>query len=177
MKGFDVDEYIKKRRKKENLFGIKKDSKTGRYVSFPLVDEETEENIKEEYVEKREIESDIEDELEEELPTICINYDKEEIKNHIICKWNIELAYGMDWDIPKNISEWVDSKVELKDSAKAHLYRANSSETPPILNLVIGGRGEDNRCRWCHSFWTAIVNRGEKSSFEVDKESSCIFDI
>jgi len=33
----DVDEHIKKKRKEEKLFQVKKDSKTGRYVSFPTI--------------------------------------------------------------------------------------------------------------------------------------------
>lgn len=38
MSDFDVDEYIKKKRKRSNLFGTVRDSKTGNYVSFPEVD-------------------------------------------------------------------------------------------------------------------------------------------
>jgi len=33
----NVDEHIKKKRKEEKLFQVKKDSKTGCYVSFPTI--------------------------------------------------------------------------------------------------------------------------------------------
>jgi len=35
--GFDVDELLKMKKKSENLFGTIKDTKTGRFVSFPSV--------------------------------------------------------------------------------------------------------------------------------------------
>jgi hypothetical protein len=114
---------------------------------------------------------------EKERPIVKIDYEKEIYQNLNICFWRMNLAYGMDWDIPWDLQKWADNKIELKDNAKVWLTKANEDDIPPELYLIIAGKGHDNRCTWCKSYWTAFKNKSEDRSFEIDKSKTCIFDV
>ncbi len=181
MSYFDVDEHIKKKRKKEKLFSDVKDSRTGDIQSYPLVEpteEDEEKENQEDEVQKKEKEEIGEKdplEKEEEKPRLQMEYDTERVGKKTVCEFEMVLGYGLNWDIPGKIKDWVDERIDLKDSAKVYLKRENPDETPPVQKLVIEGSGHDNRCRWCRSFWTSIVTASKDGSFKIEKENTCIF--
>ncbi|MBE9593243.1 MAG: hypothetical protein IMF19_07155 [Proteobacteria bacterium] len=42
--------------------------------------------------------------------------------------------------------------------------------------MKISGRGEDRRCEWCRSFFTALRTKAKKEGIFLDEDWRCIFE-
>ncbi len=200
----DIDEFIERRRSQES-FGIVRDPLTGFSVSFPHFPKSGEpsctmsqtrlkrelrrakkisEPKKPQVVENESAETPLVKKPEPQVvqnksvenPVVKVDYFKDYEQGRTICEWKIKLAMGMDWSIPQDIKNWAKETVKLGDNARAFLDRTNPGKMPPELSLVIAGSGHDNRCTWCHSFWTAFKNRSNDESFKIHKSEGCIFE-
>lgn len=189
MPEFDIDEFLKKKRNRENLFGVIKDRKTGSYISYPSIPiskvpkkEQTplKEPVKPEKepieIIKPEI-SETETVLEKTRPVVKAFYEDDSQHSLMICFWQINLPYGMDWDIPWQIQKWLDTRIDVKESAKIWLNRDEEEFNPPILYLTVAGKGKDKRCTWCKSYWTAFTSYSEERSFDINKQNTCRYNV
>jgi len=175
MSEFDIDKYIERKREEEKAFANVKDPRTGDYVSFPSIEVSEEDTIKvKNEIKKKPKKKDIK--KEEEKPKLRFKYSNDGIGRQTICEFEMKLDYGMHWEIPWRIKDWVDERVDIKGSGNAFLNRINYDENLPILNLVITGSDKDNRCRVCKSFWTSMLTESEDSSFEIQERKKCYFE-
>jgi len=92
------------------------------------------------------------------------------------CTWAIDLPKGMSGKEIVDIKKWTDEKVKLDSTARTYLKRDNPGEYPPQYELVVSGKGKDNRCTWCRSFRTALEKRMDELDCEIEQNDSCTFE-
>ena len=108
--------------------------------------------------------------------TIILRYLGAEHENFIVCKWAIELLGGISGKEIVDVKKWTDETVDLMHTARVWLKRTNPGEYPPKYELIISGRGRDERCTWCRSFRTALETHINKLKYSIDQKGSCDFD-
>lgn len=107
---------------------------------------------------------------------ITLRYLGAEYGSFIVCRWAIELPKGVHGKEIVDIKKWTDETVNLKRTARVWLKRTNPDEYPPKYELIISGRGEDERCTWCRSFRTSLETHMKKLNCSIDQHGSCDFE-
>jgi hypothetical protein len=66
-----------------------------------------------------------------------------------------------------------NKKVYLRRTAK---IRVEKDQLGNMYPLRISGRGEDGRCEWCKSFFSALRRKVKKDGLVLDEAWRCIFE-
>jgi hypothetical protein len=107
---------------------------------------------------------------------ITLRYLGVEYKDFIVCRWAIELPKSICGKEIADMKKWTDEAVGLKRNARVGLKRTNSEEYPPKYELIISGRGEDERCTWCRSFRTSLETNMKQLNCPINQHGSCDFE-
>ncbi|HEC86542.1 MAG TPA: hypothetical protein ENI49_01540 [Thermoplasmatales archaeon] len=94
----------------------------------------------------------------------------------ITCRWRLTRPENISWETINKIREWTDNKVPLKKYANIKIRRLNRGKYPAKYELIIRGRGYDDRCTWCKSFRTALETTARKMNCTITYEKFCNFD-
>ncbi len=81
------------------------------------------------------------------------------------CNLQFNFKKSEQFEIIKTRKSWTDHLI--KTSAKIEITSTNSNN----FILVINGGGKDNRCRWCHSFRTAL-----SGFLNIEYRTRCCYD-
>ncbi len=106
---------------------------------------------------------------------VIMTYMGMDYEDFIVCRWSIELDDGISGKEVVKVKDWANDTVALKRSARTWLKRVNPQEHPAKYELIISGRGADDRCRWCSSFRTALGTHMEKLHCSTRQCGACKF--
>jgi len=86
------------------------------------------------------------------------------------CEWifilsNVEARELFD------IRRWVNGKVRLGRTARIWIERRGLG-----YSMKISGGGEDGRCEWCRSFFTALRRKAERERISISENWRCPFE-
>jgi len=70
------------------------------------------------------------------------------------------------------IKRWVDRNVRLGGTARIWIKRRGLGK----YSMKISGRGEDGRCEWCRSFFTALRRKAERERISISENWRCPFE-
>jgi hypothetical protein len=95
------------------------------------------------------------------------------INNLAHCEWKFVL-HNVDGNELFYIKNWVDKVAKgdiMRKTARIMMFKKEDKYT-----LVIKGRGQDGRCRWCSSFFTTLRKRGKEEKIFIVEDWICPFD-
>ena len=107
---------------------------------------------------------------------IALRYLGVDYEKFIVCRWAIELSNGISGKEVVDVKKWTDDVVALQRYARVWLKRINPQEYPAKYELIISGRGPDERCRWCKTFRTALDTHMKKLNCSTQQHGSCEFE-
>ncbi len=105
--------------------------------------------------------------------TIILEYRREDWGDSIDCKFTVTIPKIINKESFKEIENWVDNKVKTDAiSTKIEIEKLN----PYKFNLLISGKGKDNRCTWCRSFRTSLKTWCNKKNLDFLQKNFCKFE-
>jgi len=107
---------------------------------------------------------------------LSVDYDGVEYGDFIKCMLNITRPPEIDSSIIRGVKIWTDKHVELKSTARVCLM-SNNHKGGLGQDLIISGRGKDERCTWCRMFRTALRTKMINSECRFVQENVCDFDL
>ena len=105
--------------------------------------------------------------------TIILEYKKEDWGDTIDCKFIITLPRIADEEFLRELESWVDDRIKT-DSISTSIEIEKL--TPNKFNLLISGKGKDNRCTWCRSFRTSLKTLCNKKNLDFLQKNFCKFE-